>query len=173
MRRSDLALSVLILAIAAITTGCASHDWRAYGFDSTHFSKQPSESVLNASTAATLHQNFNFVIPASDVTPPGSTSFTASPSVYNNTVSASYVFNSHLLVDAYFGYSRIDMYSNQPYRDQNLGSTLLAIPGLSTAGLPKSKQLQYGGLTTRRPLRRPRQAASGPAEPTILPDGRT
>src|SRR5437667_12517519 len=86
MRRSDLALSVLILAIAAITTGCASHDWRAYGFDSTHFSKQPSESVLNASTAATLHQNFNFVIPASDVTSPGSASFTASPSVYNNTV---------------------------------------------------------------------------------------
>jgi hypothetical protein len=66
--------------------------------------------------------------------------------VYNNTVSASYVFNSRLLVDAYFGYSRIDMYSNQPFQDQNLGSTLLNIPGLSTAGLPKSKQLQYGGL---------------------------
>lgn len=66
--------------------------------------------------------------------------------VYNNTLSATYVFNSHLLVDAYFGYSRIDMYSHQPFREQNLGSTLLGIPGLSTAGLPKNKQLEYGGL---------------------------
>jgi hypothetical protein len=66
--------------------------------------------------------------------------------VYNNTASASYVFNSHLLVDAYFGYSRIDMYSRQPFQNQNLGSTLLGIPGLSTAGLPQSKQDQYGGL---------------------------
>jgi hypothetical protein len=66
--------------------------------------------------------------------------------VYNNTVSASYTFSSHLLVDAYFGYSRIDMYSRQPYADQNLGFSLLGIPGLSTAGLPAYKQQQYGGM---------------------------
>ncbi|MCU1261500.1 MAG: hypothetical protein JWO80_4385 [Bryobacterales bacterium] len=66
--------------------------------------------------------------------------------VYNDTVSATYVFSPHLLADAYFGYSRINMYSRQPYQDQNLGSTLLAIPGLSTAGLPRNKQLDYGGL---------------------------
>lgn len=66
--------------------------------------------------------------------------------VYNATVSATYVFGVHLLADAYFGYSRIDMYSNQPYQRQNLGSTLLQIPGLSTAGLSPSKQLEQGGL---------------------------
>jgi hypothetical protein len=66
--------------------------------------------------------------------------------VYNNTVSASYIFSPHLLVDAYFGYSRIDMYSRQPFAEQNLGSTLLGIPGLSTAGLPPAKQQQYGGM---------------------------
>lgn len=66
--------------------------------------------------------------------------------VYNATLSGTYVFNAHLLVDAYFGYSRIDMFGNQPNQDKNLGYTLLAIPGLSTAGLPKNKQLEQGGL---------------------------
>ena len=66
--------------------------------------------------------------------------------VYNATASATYVFNAHLIVDAYFGYSRIDMYSNQPNQDKNLGSTLLQIPGLSTAGLSPERQLQQGGL---------------------------
>ena len=66
--------------------------------------------------------------------------------VYNATISGTYVFSSHLLADAYFGYSRIDMFGNQPNQDKNLGSTLLAIPGLSTAGLPKNKQLEQGGL---------------------------
>jgi hypothetical protein len=66
--------------------------------------------------------------------------------VYNATASATYVFNAHLIVDAYFGYSRIDMYSNQPNQDKNLGSTLLQIPGLSTAGLSPERQRQQGGL---------------------------
>jgi hypothetical protein len=33
-------------------SGCASHDWRAYGYDQKHFSKQPDESVLSASTGS-------------------------------------------------------------------------------------------------------------------------
>jgi outer membrane receptor protein involved in Fe transport len=65
---------------------------------------------------------------------------------YNATASATYVFNSHLIADAYFGYSRVNMYSAQPFQSQNLGYTLLQIPGLSTAGLSKTKQLQQGGL---------------------------
>jgi hypothetical protein len=66
--------------------------------------------------------------------------------VYNNTISATYIFGPRLLIDAYFGYSRIDMYSRQPFADQNLGASLLQIPGLSTAGLPQRKQLEYGGM---------------------------
>ncbi len=66
--------------------------------------------------------------------------------VYSGTVSGTYVFNSHLIADAYFGYSRINMFSNQPNQDKNLGYTLLQIPGLSTAGLSQKKQLEQGGL---------------------------
>ena len=66
--------------------------------------------------------------------------------VYNGTISATYVFGANLLMDAYFGYSRNNMYSKQPYQDQNLGWTLLGIPGLNTSGLSENKQLQQGGL---------------------------
>ncbi len=66
--------------------------------------------------------------------------------VYSGTLAATYVFNPHLIADAYFGYSRINMFSNQPNQDKNLGFTLLGIPGLSTAGIPKQKQLEQGGL---------------------------
>ena len=66
--------------------------------------------------------------------------------VYNDTLSATYVFNPNLLVDAYFGYSRNNMFSQQPNQDKNLGWTLLAIPGLDTSNLPKNKQLQQGGM---------------------------
>ena len=66
--------------------------------------------------------------------------------VWNNTVSASYIFSPSLLLDAFFGYSRIDMYSKQPNQEQNLGYTLLKIPGLDTSGLSERKKLEYGGL---------------------------
>jgi hypothetical protein len=66
--------------------------------------------------------------------------------VYSGTLSATYVFSPHLVADAYFGYSRINMYSNQPNQDKNLGWTLLQIPGLSTAGLSTKRQLEQGGL---------------------------
>jgi glucose dehydrogenase len=77
MDKHFLPLCAAIILTTALT-GCASHDWRAYGYDQRHFSKQPDESVLNASTVATLHNNFDFSVPGA--------SFTASPSVYNDTV---------------------------------------------------------------------------------------
>ena len=68
--------------------------------------------------------------------------------VFSGTVSATYVFNANLIADAYFGYSRNDMNSKQPAQDQNLGWTMLQIPGLNTSGLPQNKQLQQGGFPT-------------------------
>jgi hypothetical protein len=66
--------------------------------------------------------------------------------VFNGTVSASYVFSSNLFIDAYFGFDRNDMSSQQPNQDQNLGWTLLGIPGLNTSSLAKNKQFEQGGL---------------------------
>ena len=66
--------------------------------------------------------------------------------VYNGTLSATYVFSPSLFAAAFFGYSRNDMHSNQPYQNQNLGWTLLGIPGLDTSTLPLNKQLQQGGM---------------------------
>jgi hypothetical protein len=66
--------------------------------------------------------------------------------VFNGTISASYFLSSNLFVDAYFGYDRVDMSSQQPNRDKNLGWTLLAIPGLNTAALAQNKQLEQGGM---------------------------
>ena len=66
--------------------------------------------------------------------------------IFNGTVSATYVFSPTLFVDAYFGYDRNDMFSNQPGSDKNLGSTLLGIPGLSTAGLSPSRQQMENGM---------------------------
>jgi hypothetical protein len=54
-------------------------DWREYGYDTTHFSRQPNESTLNASSIASLHVDWDFTIP-------GGGQFTASPSVFDNTV---------------------------------------------------------------------------------------
>jgi hypothetical protein len=66
--------------------------------------------------------------------------------VYNDTVSATYVFTPHLLVDGFFGLSRNDMFSNQPDRNQDLGWSLLQIPGLDTSTLPTSMQLNQNGM---------------------------
>jgi hypothetical protein len=68
--------------------------------------------------------------------------------VFSGTISATYVFNANLVADAYFGYSRNDMDSKQPAQNQNLGWTLLQIPGLNTSGLTENKQLQQGGFPT-------------------------
>jgi hypothetical protein len=66
--------------------------------------------------------------------------------LFNGTVSATYVFSPRLFVDAYFGYDRNDMYSNQPNQDKNLAWTMLGIPGLNTSGLPPSRQAQQNGM---------------------------
>jgi hypothetical protein len=66
--------------------------------------------------------------------------------LFNGTVSATYVFSPRLFVDAYFGYDRNDMYSNQPNQDRNLAWTMLAIPGLNTSGLSPSRQAQQNGM---------------------------
>jgi len=78
-------LKLRILAVALLSStllliaSCA--DWRSYSYDSTHFSRQPSESTLNASTVSTLH-----VIAPWPFVVPGGAALTASPAVYDNTV---------------------------------------------------------------------------------------
>jgi hypothetical protein len=68
--------------------------------------------------------------------------------VLNGTISGTYVFTPHLIVDAHFGYDVNDAYSKQFSQAQNLGWSLLQIPGLNTAGESKTQQLQQGGLPT-------------------------
>lgn len=72
---------VLVIVAATVTlVACVTPpSWRAYGYDHRHFSRQPKESVLNASSASSLHVNWNF-------TTPDGGQITASPSVYGNTV---------------------------------------------------------------------------------------
>ena len=70
--------------------------------------------------------------------------------VFNGTVSANYVFNSNLFVDAYFGYDRNDMSSQQPNQDKNLGWTLLGIPGLNSSGLAQEQATRAGRLAPAR-----------------------
>lgn len=70
---------IALVGAVLLNAGCGpDRSWRAYGYDHRHFSRQPNEATLNASTAATLHINFDFQIP-------GGGSFTASPSTWGNT----------------------------------------------------------------------------------------
>jgi len=48
---------------------------------------------------------------------------------YSLTVAGTYVFSSHFIVDAYYGYTRIDTSSEQPRLDEKLGLDFLGIPG--------------------------------------------
>src|SRR6266540_1558783 len=83
--RRPLALLCLLVVASLAAGACASNDWNAYGYDSKHFSKQPSESALTPSAVqASLHVNFDFVIPSGTAGGGSVHSFTASPSVYNN-----------------------------------------------------------------------------------------
>jgi hypothetical protein len=68
--------------------------------------------------------------------------------VFNGTISGTYIVSSNLIFDAHVGYDVNIAYSKQPAQDQNLGWTLMQIPGLNTAGEPAYKQLQQGGLPT-------------------------
>ncbi len=66
--------------------------------------------------------------------------------VFNGTVSGTYVINSNLIIDGYFGYSRNDSSSRQSNNDKNLGWTLLQVPGLNTSALPEYRQRREGGM---------------------------
>src|SRR5260370_8216068 len=59
--------------------------------------------------------------------------------IYSGTLSATYIFSPTLIVDAYYGYSRNDPFTAQQRLNENLGSTLLKIPGL------QSSQVREGG----------------------------
>jgi hypothetical protein len=83
--------------------------------------------------------------------------------IYSGTASATYVFTSHLIADAYYGYTRNDATADQQLLGQNLGSTLLQIPGLQTSnpregGLPALEIDGFGGKGTQIP-----EATIGPA----------
>jgi hypothetical protein len=67
-------------------------------------------------------------------------------SVYSGTISGTYIIGPHLILDAHYGYSVNSAFSVQAGATQNLGSTVMQIPGLSTAGEPMSEQLAKGGL---------------------------
>ena len=71
--------------------------------------------------------------------PSNSTVGVGEGSVYNGTLSGSYTFTPNLIMDAYFGYSGNFPFSRQQRLDENLGWTLLKIPGL------QSNQAREGG----------------------------
>jgi hypothetical protein len=71
---------------------------------------------------------------------------TGNGQVYSGTVSATYIFSSNLFLDAYFGYDRNIIQSEQPHQNQNLGWSLLQIPGLNTSSLSRTDQLAQGGM---------------------------
>jgi hypothetical protein len=59
--------------------------------------------------------------------------------IYSGTISASYIFGPSLVADAYYGYSRNNSYTAQERLNENLGYSLLQIPGL------QSSQTREGG----------------------------
>ncbi len=65
---------------------------------------------------------------------------------FSNTASATYVISPTMVFDAHYGITRNITFSKQANQDQNLGSTLLKIPGLDTSGLSKERQLEQGGM---------------------------
>lgn len=83
--------------------------------------------------------------------------------VYSGTVSATYIFTPHLIVDANYGYNRNNADATQQLLAQNLGYTLLQIPGLqsnnpSEGGLPALEIDGFGGTAANLP-----EATIGPA----------
>jgi len=67
-------------------------------------------------------------------------------SVYSGTVSGTYIISPSLIFDAHYGYDMNSAFSVQPGADQNLGWTVMQIPGLSTAGQPANQARVSGGL---------------------------
>ena len=83
--------------------------------------------------------------------------------IYSGTASGTYIFTPHLIADAYYGYTRNDANSTQQLLDQNLGYTLMGIPGLESSqtregGLPALEVDGFGGTASGLP-----EATIGPA----------
>ena len=83
--------------------------------------------------------------------------------IYSGTISATYIFSPNLIADANYGYTRNNADATQQLLDQNLGYTLLNIPGLqssnrSEGGLPALEIDGFGGTAANLP-----EATIGPA----------
>jgi hypothetical protein len=61
--------------------------------------------------------------------------------VWNGTVSANYVLGPKLVMDTYFGFTRLDSAAEPPRMDEDLGLTYLGIPGTNSP----DHQRVYGG----------------------------
>jgi hypothetical protein len=77
-------------------------------------------------------------------------------SIYSGTVSGSYIFGPNLIADAYYGYTRNNAQAIPLGLDQNLGSTLMGIPGLQSSqtregGLPSLQIDGFGGTGSNIP----------------------
>jgi hypothetical protein len=59
----------------------------------------------------------------------GGNAGTSDGGTYSTTVAANYVVNPSFIIDAYFGYTRMDTSSQQGRLDENLGRDFLKIPG--------------------------------------------
>ncbi|MBI3471581.1 MAG: TonB-dependent receptor, partial [Candidatus Solibacter usitatus] len=71
---------------------------------------------------------------------------------YSSTVGGTYIVSPRFIIDAYFGYTRIDTSSQQPRLEEKLGLDLLKIPGTNgtrsiEGGWPRFA-FGAGGLTT-------------------------
>src|SRR5258708_31062949 len=70
-------------------------------------------------------------------------------SVYSGTVSGTYIISPSLIFDAHYGYDMNSAFSVQPGADQNLGWTVMQIPGLNTAGVPADTTPPPGAFMPR------------------------
>jgi hypothetical protein len=83
--------------------------------------------------------------------------------VYSGTGSGTYIFSPTLIADAYYGYTRNNAQALPEELNQNLGWTLMAIPGLQSSdpregGLPSLQIDGFGGTGSNIP-----EATIGPA----------
>ena len=82
----------------------------------------------------------------------GSNPGMGSGGTYSSTVGGTYVASPNFVIDAYFGYTRIDTSSEQPRLDEKLGLDFLGIPGTNGPRLVEGGWPRFafgaGGLTT-------------------------
>ena len=83
--------------------------------------------------------------------------------VYNGTLSGTYIFTPSLIADGYFGYTRNNSQALPEELNENLGWTLMGIPGLQSSdkrqgGLPSLQVDGFGGTGSNIP-----EATLGPS----------